>query len=92
MARSLYQKYLSGESISVCNVDLSKEGITILVDKIIKEKRTLIEWNDVGVKYYTTHFTIYSKANTADINHGYYYLTDWNAGILHILMKWAIKD
>lgn len=92
IARSLYQKFLSGEPVSISNVDFSKEGITILIDKIIKEKRTFIEWNDVGVKYYTTHLTIYSKANTVNVNHGYYYLTDWNAGILHVLMKWMIKD
>ncbi len=81
-----------GNSFTVCNADFSKEGIVINVDKTVKENKVFIAWNDVGVRYYTSHLTIYAKSDAANIHRGYYYLDDYNAGVLRILMTWIVKE
>ena len=69
--------------ISIGNVRITKEKLTIKVAGILTEESREIPWDKVGVRAYHTYFSIYSTDDPANINHGYSYMDDWNTWVLY---------
>lgn len=76
-----------GEDIEVCNTIISKHGLILRSVSILKEQNKFIEWGNVGTKDYHTYFAIFDLTNASKTNASYYYINDWNVGVLCVLIK-----
>ena len=83
-----YLKQLSdGKTINLCGVQLTDKDFTIETNNLLSKNRVSIPLEHVGTKDYHTYYAIFSTENPADINRGYYYMEEWNAGILYTVME-----
>ena len=83
-----YLKQLSdGKTISLCGVQITDKDVTIETNNLLTKKRVSIPWKHLGTKDYHTYYAIFSTENPADVNRGYYYMDEWNAGILYTVVE-----
>lgn len=85
------QKFYNGQIINICNVKISQDHVIIQTNGVIKVSEQMIAWDKVGTKDYVTYYAIFSTDNPSDINQCYYYLKDWNVGILYSIMETILK-
>lgn len=85
------QQFSEGKPITICGVQLTKTDVTIETKNRMINKKIAIPWKNVGIKGYRTYFAIFSEENPADFNRGYYYLEEWNVGILFVVMETLMK-
>jgi hypothetical protein len=83
-----YLKQLSeGNTVTLCGVQLTQQDVTIETKNRLINKKLVIPWEQIGTKDYYTYYAIFSTENPADINRGYYYMDEWNAGILYTVVE-----
>lgn len=91
IATNYIQRHEAGEEISIGQVTLTKDGLTILSTASLKPKNESILWDNVRIRNYVTYFAIYSKDDAMNVNRGYSYLNDWNTNVLHSVIKTLLK-
>lgn len=83
-----YLKQLSdGKTINLCGVEITNKDVTIETNNLLTKKSVSIPWEHVGTKDYHIYYAIFSQENPTDINRGYYYMDEWNAGILYTVVE-----
>jgi hypothetical protein len=85
ITNNILASFSSGENISINNVLISIDGITI-------RNNQYIIWENVRAQDYHTYFAIYSKDNPGKINAAYKYLDEWNTGVLYGVIRTILKD
>ncbi|MDH4474707.1 MAG: hypothetical protein QE487_19030 [Fluviicola sp.] len=86
------QQFSEGKPITICGVQLTETDVTIETKNRLINKKIAIPWQNVGIKGYHTYFAIFSDENPTDINRSYYYLEEWNVGILFAVMEPLINQ
>ncbi|QSW87805.1 hypothetical protein J0383_16185 [Flavobacterium endoglycinae] len=89
---SFIEKFQSGESFLIGDVNITQEGVIIEVSKLFKQEKKLILWHDIAVRKYNTYISIYSKENSLDFNRGYSYKNDWNTFVLYNVINNIIEN
>ncbi|KAF2342365.1 hypothetical protein [Flavobacterium tistrianum] len=89
---SFIEKFQTGESFFIGDVNVNSEGVIIEVSRLFKQEKKLIRWHDVAVKKYSTYISIYSKENPLDFNRGYSYKNDWNTFVLYSVINNIIEN
>ncbi len=92
IAQSFIDQFWENKPFFIDKTQISKEGITIKLDKVLKQKEVLIKWEDAGTTDYVTYFVIYSKSDQRNINRAFYYLEDWNTHILYSVVRTILRD
>jgi hypothetical protein len=87
ISNNLFERFQNKEEFILCDVNFTKEHLTIKVTGVIREKKKEISWDKVGTRDYETYFTIFSLDDPANIYRGFSYLEDWNSDILNNLVK-----
>lgn len=82
VVKSYIDKFNAGEDFELCGVRFIDSGIYIKAMQFVDEETKFIPWDSIGTRQYVRYFAIYSLLNPEDINHGYYFHTDWNASVL----------
>lgn len=88
----LLSDFEKGECIQVGEVNISPEGIIIIISEITKQEKKLILWDNVRTHSYITYFSIYSFENPREINRGYLYKEDWNTYVLYSLVRTILRN
>jgi hypothetical protein len=86
------QQFSEGKPITICGVQLTETDVTIETKNRLINKKIAIPWQNVGIKGYHTYFAVFSNENPTDINRSYYYLEEWNVGILFVVMETLISQ
>ena len=92
VARKLISDFYEGKTINVCDVDISKSGVTIQSNGLFKTIKNGITWDKLQTRSYVTYFAIYSSENPADINKSYKYLDDWNTMVLYSVLRTIVRE
>ncbi|GAB4091261.1 hypothetical protein GCM10028786_01870 [Flaviaesturariibacter terrae] len=73
-------RFERGETITVCGVQLSQEGLQLAQGK------TILSWLDIDLHCYWHHFTVTSLSDRKQYRN-FYHLKDWNAGLLLAILQ-----
>lgn len=77
----------NGETIRICNVEISDKNVTIEPPKMLNKRKVTIPWQHLGTKNYQTYYALFSDENPIEINCMYRYLEDWNTGVLYSVIE-----
>jgi len=56
----------------------------------MKTEKKIIPWDKMEIKAYQTYFAIFSIADPLKTNATFSYLKDWNALVLHSIVKFIL--
>lgn len=85
------QQLNEGNEITIHQVRLSREGVTIRQSGFITDEWVFIPWQDVATADYASYFVIYSVKDKARINCSYRYLDDWNTALLNSVIRTVLQ-
>jgi hypothetical protein len=81
---SLIDKFNKGIDITILNVTFTQEGI------VIDDKSGIIPWIDVSTRNYRAYYYISSNSEP-DRYKLFYYLNEWNVGVLYSVSRAILK-
>lgn len=74
------EKFANSMEFEILGITFKPSGV------YFKEKNVSIEWTDVGTKFYTTYYAIFSKSRP-DIYKTFEFLTDWNTAVIYSVSR-----
>jgi len=77
-------QFTEGKILVIATTRLMTQGI------LLKEGSDLIAWNNVGIKKYTTYYSVHSISNP-EKRKIIEYLTEWEGIILYVVLQQIIK-
>jgi len=87
-----YQAFQSGVDVVIGRATLTREAVTIKERGLLKDKETIIRWEDLEIKEYYTYLAIFSTVDTLNAYATFSYLTEWNTGVLFSLINTILKN
>lgn len=87
-----YQAFQSGVDITIGRATLTKEAVIIKERALLKEKQTIIPWEQLAIKDYYTYLAIFSAVDAANTHATFSYLKEWNTGVLFSLVNTILKN
>jgi len=75
----------NGKNIEIAGVNFVQEGV------FTHPKASMIPWENVGTKAYTSYYTIFSKSNPNDYK-AFDYISHWNAAVLYSVLETILKQ
>jgi len=84
-------RFYSDEEILINEVFITKTGIKFK-SGLLSTSTTFIKWDDLRTSNYQTYFVIYSIKNSKKINRAYYYIDDWNTGVLYSFLRTILNE
>jgi len=87
-----YQAFQRGVDISIGRAALTKEAVIIKERALLKEKQTIVPWEQLVIKDYYTYLAIFSTVNALNTHATFSYLNEWNTGVLFSLINTILKN
>ena len=85
ITRNYLQQYSDSIDFDILGINFRSDGV------LMGKNSDLIPWEDLGTKFYTTYYAVFSKSNPT-VYKAFEYLNDWNTGILYSVSRGILRS